>query len=203
MKIARSASVSIPNGELSFEVHGPDLGIAGAAVICAPGADGRPDRWRSVLARLPRSVAGVAFDQQGGATGGDGREPVGIRSLADAVVHLLDAFGRADAIIMASGLGVDVVADLVERRPERVRAVIVIDGSDRLHRPQDESWVERTTVPIDIIVAQGTPIGPLRPGARLLAVPGVEKGTLLRDPRGIDAVAASMVRMLRPGPAAP
>jgi pimeloyl-ACP methyl ester carboxylesterase len=123
---AASGLVPVAPGEALYVVdHG-----AGTPVVLLPGALGTAFGFR----RLQQPLAAAGFRALAVEPLGQGeslRPPAADYSLtaqADRIRAVLDQLGLERAIVVGQGLGVSVALRLAARHPERVVAVIAIDG---------------------------------------------------------------------------
>jgi pimeloyl-ACP methyl ester carboxylesterase len=132
----------------------------GRAVVLVHGFASSLYTWKEVLPALSASHEVVALDLPG--FGGSDRPPdLSFADLPSAVVALLDLLGIDSAALVGNSMGGAVTAVVAADRPERVRALVLIDSAGFNLAPRDRPAMVRLAA---------TPLAPLLahlPGKRV------------------------------------
>ncbi|MFD4639656.1 alpha/beta fold hydrolase [Lentzea sp. NPDC058436] len=112
--------VPVDGGDLAVETHDGDT----APVLAIHGVSGSRELWNWVAAHR---ISLITPDLRGR---GDSHEVPGatIRQHADDMVRVLDALELPSATVTGMSMGGYVAVDLAVRYPERVRALVLVDG---------------------------------------------------------------------------
>ena len=112
--------VPVEGGDLAVEIHDGDT----APVLAIHGVSGSRKLWNWVAAH---DISLVAPDLRGR---GDSSSLTGgtMRQHADDVVRVLDALDLASVTVTGMSMGGYVAVDLAVRYPDRVRALVLVDG---------------------------------------------------------------------------
>ena len=122
-------AVDVPGGTLACRSWGPD---DGAVVVAVHGITANAVSWALVGQALAgREIRLVAPDLRGrGDSAGLGDASIGRH--AEDVWAVLDSLGTERATLLGHSMGGFVVAVAATRRPERARAVVLVDGGPPL-----------------------------------------------------------------------
>ena len=130
----RTRSIDVANGQLTVGIWGPD-DADGPTVLALHGITASHQCWPLVAERLP-GVRMIAPDLRGrGRSVKSG--PHGMRQHAADLVRVLDAFELDDVVVLAHSMGAFVAITLTGVAPERVAALVLVDGGIPLPRPAD------------------------------------------------------------------
>ncbi|GAA1880219.1 alpha/beta fold hydrolase [Lapillicoccus jejuensis] len=115
--------VSVPGGDLAFEVHAGET----APVLAVHGVSSTRRLWSWVHAAAPELTL-VAPDLRGRGDSVDVAGPFGLRRHADDLVRLLDHLGLAQVVVAGMSMGAFVAVHLADRHPDRVSSLVLVDG---------------------------------------------------------------------------
>lgn len=113
-----------------------DFGGEGVPVVMLHGLAGHCGEWAQVANLLPSNLHPIAFDQRG--CGRSDRDPADLSRNAhvEDVVSVIDEFGRGEAVgLVGQSLGANTAFLVAARCPERVRALVVIEGAPSQNEP--------------------------------------------------------------------
>jgi pimeloyl-ACP methyl ester carboxylesterase len=110
---------------LYYEEHG-----SGAPILCIHGGGSSALMWADAIEELARLGRVVAYDRRGCARSErpDPYERTSVAEQADDAAALLDAVAPAPALIIGRSYGGAVAIDLALRYPDRVRALVLLEG---------------------------------------------------------------------------
>ncbi len=137
------AGVMINGVRLFYEQRG-----AGAPILCIHGAGGTTLAWADAVERLARLGRVIAYDRRGCARSERPAhyERTSIAEHADDAAALLDSLTAAPAVVIGRSYGATVATDLALRHPDRVRALVLLEGdASREQAPAVAAWVDRLT----------------------------------------------------------
>jgi esterase len=125
---------------LHHEEHG-----AGAPIMCIHGTSSSAAVWSDAIPALARLGRVIAYDRRG--CGRSERpqpyERTSVAEHADDAAALLDALGAAPAVIIGRSYGGTVAIELAARHPDRVRALVVLEGdAPRELAPAAAAWID-------------------------------------------------------------
>jgi pimeloyl-ACP methyl ester carboxylesterase len=133
---------AVPSGPERFDVPvaGGELAAYrwpgdGPVVIAAHGITSNHRSWGLVANALARDVTFVAADLRGRGRSNELPGPYSIPQHADDLAAVLDAIGAERAVVAGHSMGGFVARSLAERHPERVKAVVLVDGGPPLAVP--------------------------------------------------------------------
>ena len=121
---------------------------SGASIVCIHGAGGTTLAWTAAIDKLSRLGRVIAYDRRGCARS---ERPAhyartSIAEHADDAAALIDALGAAPAIVVGRSYGATVATDLALRYPDRVRALVLLEGDvSREQAPAVAAWIDRLT----------------------------------------------------------
>jgi pimeloyl-ACP methyl ester carboxylesterase len=107
----------------------------GPVVLAAHGITSNHRSWGLVAAALGGAVTLVAPDLRGRGRSNGLPAPYTIAQHADDCAAVLDHVGADTAVVAGHSMGGFVATALATRHPERVRAVVLVDGGPPLHVP--------------------------------------------------------------------
>ena len=132
----------MPTGPERFDVpvDGGELAVYrwpgdGEVVLAAHGITSNHRSWGLVAAALDGHVTLVAPDLRGRGRSNQLPGPYSIARHADDLAAVLDHLGAAQAVVAGHSMGGFVVLSLAERHPQRVKAVVLVDGGPPLAVP--------------------------------------------------------------------
>ncbi len=106
-----------------------------ATVVALHGISSNGHAWDAVARELGDEVRLVAPDLRGRGDAGNQPGPYGLGRHVDDVVALLDAEGLEQVVVAGHSMGAYVTALLAHRHPDRVKAVVLVDGGPPLPVP--------------------------------------------------------------------
>lgn len=106
-----------------------------AAVVAVHGITANHAAWQWVGPELGEGLCLLAPDLRGRGASSDVAGPYGIERHAADTIAVLDAVGADQAVLVGHSMGAYVVAVAAARYPDRVRAVVLIDGGISLPFP--------------------------------------------------------------------
>ena len=107
----------------------------GPLVLAAHGITSNHRSWGLVAEALGGEATLVAPDLRGRGRSNELPGPYTVARHADDCAALLDHLGAADAVVAGHSMGGFVATALATRHPEKVRAVVLVDGGPPLHVP--------------------------------------------------------------------
>jgi pimeloyl-ACP methyl ester carboxylesterase len=107
----------------------------GPVVLAAHGISSNHRTWGVVAAALDGAATLVAPDLRGRGRSNGLPGPYTIAQHAEDCVAVLDHVGARDAVVAGHSMGGFVATALATRHPERVRAIVLVDGGPPLHVP--------------------------------------------------------------------
>jgi pimeloyl-ACP methyl ester carboxylesterase len=110
---------------LYYSEHGE-----GDPILCIHGGGSSAVMWESAFEPLARLGCLIAYDRRGCARSErpDPYERTSVAEQADDAAALLDALSAAPAVVIGRSYGGAVAIDLALRHPERVRALVLLEG---------------------------------------------------------------------------
>jgi esterase len=125
---------------LYHEQHG-----SGAPILCIHGCSSSALAWSDAVRELARLGRVIAYDRRG-CTRSERPEPYARTSVAehaDDAAALLDALAAAPAVVIGRSYGATVASDLALRYPDRVRALVLLEGdAPRELAPATAEWMD-------------------------------------------------------------
>src|SRR5688572_25197195 len=110
---------------LYYEEHGE-----GAPIVCIHGGGSSMLMWADAVEELARHGRVIAYDRRG-CTRSERPEPyerTSVAEQADDAAGLLDALAAVPAVVIGRSYGGAVAIDLALRYPDRVRALVLLEG---------------------------------------------------------------------------
>ncbi|MEX1141382.1 MAG: alpha/beta hydrolase [Thermoleophilaceae bacterium] len=132
------ASERVVNG---VRLHCEERG-EGTPILCIHGAGSSSAMWSDAVAELARLGRAIAYDRRGYGRSErpERRRPTSVAEHAGDAAALLDALDAAPAIVIGRSYGGEVATDLALRHPERVRALVLLEGAPIRLLPAAEEW---------------------------------------------------------------
>ncbi len=125
---------------LYYEEHG-----SGAPILCIHGCSSSALVWSDAVRELARLGRVISYDRRG-CTRSERPEPyerTSVAEHADDAAGLVDALGAAPAVVIGRSYGATVATDLALRYPDRVRAVVLLEGdAPRELAPATAEWMD-------------------------------------------------------------
>ncbi len=119
----------------------PDRPPTGAAWLLVHGLASNARLWDGVGRRLAEAGhLAVAVDQRGHGRSSKVDGPFDMETVADDLIHLLDALGWSTANLVGQSWGGNVVVEAAFRHPERVSLVVGVDGGAIELRRRFPDW---------------------------------------------------------------
>jgi pimeloyl-ACP methyl ester carboxylesterase len=125
---------------LYYEEHGE-----GDPILCIHGGGSSAVMWEGAVEQLARLGRVVVYDRRG-CTRSERPEPyerTSVGEQADDAAALLDALARAPAVVIGRSYGGAVAIDLALRHPERVRALVLLEGDALGVSPAGLEWTKK------------------------------------------------------------
>jgi len=141
-----------PTHDSMLAINGVDLYVeergTGAPIVCIHGAGSTTLAWSSAIDDLSRLGRVIAYDRRGCARSERPAhyDRTSIAEHADDAAALIDALDGAPAVVIGRSYGATVATDLALRYPERVRALVLLEGdASREQAPAVAEWIDRLT----------------------------------------------------------
>jgi len=129
---------AVVNGiRLYYEKHGE-----GAPIACIHGGGSSALMWADAFGELARLGGVIAYDRRG-CSRSERPEPyerTSVTEQGDDAAALLDALGAAPAVVIGRSYGGAVAIDLALRYPDRVRALVLLEGDALGLSPAGLEW---------------------------------------------------------------
>jgi pimeloyl-ACP methyl ester carboxylesterase len=129
--------IRLPAIRLYYEERGE-----GAPILCVHGTASSAMVWEGAVEALSRLGRAIAYDRRG-CTRSERPEPYPTTSVAehaDDAAALLERLAATPAVVIGRSYGGEVALDLALRYPERVRALILLEGAPLRLAPEAERW---------------------------------------------------------------
>jgi esterase len=149
---AHDSMLAIEGVRLFHEEHG-----AGVPILCIHGAGGTTLAWTGAIEKLARLGRVIAYDRRGCSRSERPRtyERTSIAEHADDAAALLDKLTSTPAVAVGRSYGATVATDLALRYPDRVRALVLLEGdASREQAPAVAAYVDRLTDRLLEVAAQ-------------------------------------------------
>lgn len=126
---------------LYYEEHG-----TGEPIVCLHGAGSSAAVWSDAVAQLAKHGRTIAYDRRGHSRS-ERPEPyvTNLYEQADDAAALIDALGAAPAIVIGRSYGGAVAIDLALRYPDRVRALVLLEGDAPSFSAEATRWLAEVT----------------------------------------------------------
>lgn len=116
----------------------------GAPIACIHGGGSSAVMWGDAVKELARLGRVISYDRRGCARSErpEPYERTTVTEQADDAAALLDALDAAPAVVMGRSYGGAVAVDLALRNPDRVRALILLEGDALGLSPAGLEWTK-------------------------------------------------------------
>jgi esterase len=136
----RAMHTTVNSVRLYYEQHG-----SGAPILCIHGTGSSALVWDDAIRELARLGRVISYDRRG-CTRSERPEPyerTNVAEHADDAAALLDALAAEPAVIIGRSYGGTVALELALRHPDRVRALVVLEGdAPRELAPATAAWLD-------------------------------------------------------------
>jgi pimeloyl-ACP methyl ester carboxylesterase len=124
---------------LHYEEHGE-----GAPILCVHGGGSSAVMWGDAVPELASLGRVISYDRRGCARSErpHGYERTTVGEQADDAAALLDALEAEPAVVMGRSYGGAVAIDLALRYPDRVRALVLLEGDALGLSPEGLAWTK-------------------------------------------------------------
>jgi esterase len=147
-----SGTRAVNGVRLYYEEHG-----SGAPILCIHGAGSSALLWSDAVHELARLGRVIAYDRRG-CTRSERPQPyerTSVAEHADDAAALLVALAAAPAVVIGRSYGGTVATDLALRYPDRVRALVLLEGdAPRELAPATAEWVDALADRLHHVAAQ-------------------------------------------------
>ena len=133
-----------------IEKWGAPLGSGKPVVVGVHGITANSHALKRLATYLGDEVSFIAPDLRGRGRSADLPGPYGIKRHADDVIAVMDECGVDQATLVGHSMGAFVVAMAAERHPDRVQAIVLLDGGVPLPVPDGvdaQAMLDRTLGP--------------------------------------------------------
>src|SRR5687768_13923549 len=122
------SELTINGVSLYYEEHG-----TGASLVGIHGAGSSAAVWADAVEVLATRGRTIVYDRRG-CFRSERPEPyvTNVHQQADDAAALIDALAAAPTIVIGRSYGVDIAIDVALRYPERVRALVLLEGMESL-----------------------------------------------------------------------
>ena len=134
MSVTKS-EVAVAGGSLAVHRWGQS---DGPVVVLVHGITGNSHAWQPVARALDGEATLLAVDLRGRADSRELPGPYGLDAHVGDLLALLDAHGLDQAVFAGHSLGAYIVARLGAQHPERVQALVLVDGGLRVPGSQTD-----------------------------------------------------------------
>jgi lipase len=143
--------VPVTGGKLHVARAGPLADEAAAVVLAVHGVASSHLIWRTVARELiaDPGVCVLAPDLRGRGRSAELPGPYGMAAHAEDLLAVLDAAGARQVVVVGHSLGAYVAAALAARQPDRVSAVLLLDGGLAIQGYPDEMADELIEAMVD------------------------------------------------------
>ena len=134
------SSIDVNGTRLYFEEHG-----SGPPILCIHGGGSTALMWADAFGDLARRGRVIAYDRRGCARSArpERYEHTTVSEQADDAAALLDALDAAPAVVIGRSYGGAVAIDLALRYPDRVRALVLLEGDALGLSSSGRAWTRR------------------------------------------------------------
>jgi esterase len=133
------AEAHVNGVRLYYEEHGQ-----GPPILCVHGTGGSALMWGAAVPELARLGRVIVYDRRG-CTRSQRPDPYNKTSVgehADDAAALLEARGVVPAAVVGRSYCGEIATDLALRHPERVRALVLLEGASLNLSPEAVAWAE-------------------------------------------------------------
>jgi esterase len=118
------SEIRVNGVSLYYEEHG-----SGEPILCIHGTGSSSVLWADAASELAKCGRTILYDRRGFSRS-ERPEPLvlDVHVHADDAAALLDALGAAPAVVIGRSQGGEIAVDLALRYPERVRALVLLEG---------------------------------------------------------------------------
>jgi pimeloyl-ACP methyl ester carboxylesterase len=144
--------MQLPAIRLYYEERGE-----GVPILCIHGTSSSALMWEGAAEALARLGRAIVYDRRG-CTRSQRPEPylsTSVSEHADDAAALLNALSARPAIVIGRSYGGEVATDLALRYPERVRALILLEGASLSLAPEARKWEEALSERVMSAAARG------------------------------------------------
>jgi len=130
---------------------------SGAPILCIHGTSGTAIAWTDAAEELARLGRVICYDRRGCGRSErpDPYERTSVAEHADDAAALLDALAAVPAVVIGRSYGATVATDLGLRYPDRVRALVLLEGdAPRELAPAAAAWVDALADHVRAVAAQ-------------------------------------------------
>jgi pimeloyl-ACP methyl ester carboxylesterase len=134
------STLTVDGVRLYHEEHG-----SGPPILCIHGCGSSALVWSDAVRTLARRGRVIAYDRRGSSRSErpDGYERTSVAEHADDAAALLGALVAEPAVVIGRSYGGTVALDLALRHPDRVRALVVLEGdAPRALAPATAAWLD-------------------------------------------------------------
>jgi esterase len=152
--VSTVADASINGVSLYYEEHG-----TGHPMLCIHGTGSSALIWGDAVAELARRGRVIVYDRRG-CTRSERPDPYDITTVgqhADDAAGLLEALDAIPAVVIGRSYGGDVAVDLVQRYPDLVRALVLLEPAVFALSAETLAWGEMLTSQVQAAAAAGGP----------------------------------------------
>jgi esterase len=133
------AELQVNGVRLYYEEHGQ-----GPPILCVHGSPSSSLLWGAAVPELARLGRVIAYDRRGC---GRSERPVpydmtSVAEQADDAAALLEALAATPAAVIGRSYGGEIATDLALRYPERVRALVLLEGAPLSLSAEAVAWFE-------------------------------------------------------------
>jgi pimeloyl-ACP methyl ester carboxylesterase len=130
-------TVSVNGVTLYYEEHGD-----GAPIVCVHGTGSSAELWGDAAAVLAARGRVIVYDRRGFSRS-ERPEPLvmDVRLHTDDAAALIEALGAAPAVVVGRSQGGEIALDLALRYPDRVRALVLLEGGGLLLGESTRRWL--------------------------------------------------------------
>jgi esterase len=131
------AELHVNGVQLYYEAHGQ-----GPPILCVHATGGSALMWGTAVPELARLGRVIVYDRRG-CTRSQRPDPYDKTSVAehtDDAAALLEALGAAPAAVVGRSYGGEIATDLALRYPERVRALVLLEGASLNLSAEAAAW---------------------------------------------------------------
>jgi esterase len=140
----------------SVRLHHEERG-SGAPILCIHGTSGTASAWTDAVEELARLGRVISYDRRGCGRSErpDPYERTSVAEHADDAAALLGALTAEPAVVIGRSYGATVATDLALRHPDRVRALVLLEGdAPRELAPAAAAWVDALADRLRAVAAQ-------------------------------------------------
>lgn len=152
--VSTVAEASINGVSLYYEEHG-----TGHPMLCIHGTGSSALIWGDAVAELARRGRVIVYDRRG-CTRSERPDPYDITTVgqqADDAAGLLEALDAIPAVVIGRSYGGEVAVDLVQRYPDLVRALVLLEPAVFALSAETLAWGEMLTSQVQAAAAAGGP----------------------------------------------